>query len=250
MTRLPGPARRLVRRWVANAGYELVPRARLGLDPWADVARLIAPAVVRTVFDVGAHEGETYLELRRRFPAARIYCVEPYSAAFEALARRLAGDARAQAIRAALGDTDGEATLHCHRRSHWNSLLPDSATIGRLVPAPLISPAGSEPCEVRRLDTLCRDLRVDHIDLLKLDAQGFELHILRGAGDLLTTRRIRLIHTEVSLAHYYDGQCSFEALVAYLRSNGYGLVDLYVLDHARAEDGSLLWCDLLFLAPA
>lgn len=244
----PASIRRLARRLVQHAGYSLLPAERLGLDALNDVAYLCRPSLPEVIFDVGAHEGETYVDLRRRFPTASIYCFEPYTAAFKTLAARLAADPAARAFRLALGDRNGPATLHCHRRSHWNSLLPDAPTLAALVPAELVTRVGDELCEVQRLDDFCALHAVTRIDLLKLDVQGFELRVLAGSRALLQGHRIRMIYTEVAFAPYYDGQCFFRDLLDFLDPLGYRLVALYYLDHGRAPNGLLRWCDALFLA--
>lgn len=63
------------------------------------------------------------------------------------------------------------------------------------------------------------------IDYLKLDTQGNELSILKGAESLLTGKRINVIRVEVSTVPVYKDQAVFSEIDTYLRYFGYELVD-------------------------
>ena len=43
---------------------------------------------ISTIFDVGAHEGQSALKFREAFPLATIHCFEPVSVQYEKLATR------------------------------------------------------------------------------------------------------------------------------------------------------------------
>eukprot|EP00928_Gymnodinium_smaydae_P062995 TRINITY_DN46705_c0_g1_i1.p1 TRINITY_DN46705_c0_g1~~TRINITY_DN46705_c0_g1_i1.p1 ORF type:complete len:577 (-),score=40.82 TRINITY_DN46705_c0_g1_i1:204-1934(-) len=63
------------------------------------------------------------------------------------------------------------------------------------------------------------DLRIENVDLLKLDVQGMELAILQGAQDML--KRVLVVHAEVSFEPMYVGQPLFGDIDAFLRSHGF-----------------------------
>jgi len=60
--------------------------------------------------------------------------------------------------------------------------------------------------------------------LLKLDVQGFELHVLRGADKRLAD--VRLVQAEMSFVTLYDGQPDWRAVVDYLDSHGVKLINV------------------------
>jgi len=64
------------------------------------------------------------------------------------------------------------------------------------------------------------------IDYLKIDTQGSELKILRGAEKLLNEKRINVLKIEVSTIAVYQDQVLFSDIDIYLRHKGYILVDL------------------------
>ncbi len=63
------------------------------------------------------------------------------------------------------------------------------------------------------------------IDYLKLDTQGSELSILKGAIDLLSAKKIQVIKVEVSTIPVYKEQAFFSDIDLFLRGYNYTLVD-------------------------
>ena len=53
--------------------------------------------------------------------------------------------------------------------------------------------------ECKTLDTLCKELSLDHIDYLKIDAEGAELKIIQGAKNLLMRHNIKYVQFEYGL---------------------------------------------------
>ncbi len=88
-------------------------------------------------------------------------------------------------------------------------------------------------------DLLPRDLQV--LDLLKLDCQGAELSVLRGAGGRI--RAIRWIYCEVSIEPIYDGAPLFGELHAFLRDAGF---ELRRMGGFSGSGQSIQWADALY----
>lgn len=63
------------------------------------------------------------------------------------------------------------------------------------------------------------------VDFLKLDTQGTELEILKGAENLLNNNKISVIKTEFSNIPVYKNQCTFSEIDSYLKANGFILID-------------------------
>jgi hypothetical protein len=81
------------------------------------------------------------------------------------------------------------------------------------------------------------------VDLLKLDTQGSELDILRGADE--TLRSVRFLQLEVSLVRYNEGGPLADEVFAFLRERDFFLHDVFDLKYAPGSD-DLIQLDCLF----
>ena len=207
--------------------YRLLKRLNLGHDPLSDV-RTILEDRVAVVFDVGAHVGETATRFVAAFPKATIFSFEPDPDSFGALRAVARTAGRIEAINAAVGETDGRAVFFVNQFDQTSSLLRAAPGASEyLLDRAGLMPRSEIDVPVLRLDRFCAGRGIARIDLLKLDAQGYELRILDGSQGLLDRVAIPLIYTEVSFVRIYEGQPLFPEIYQYLFERGYRLVWLY-----------------------
>lgn len=198
--------------------------------------------VPATVLDVGANKGQFSRAAATAFPGARIIAFEPLEAVAAEWREHLADVASAEIHVCALGATDGTVAFHPHEYSLSSSVLP------------LTSGAGNEggdgagelaPVEVpvRRLDDVVTldDLRGPL--LAKLDVQGYELEVLRGAA--ATLRHVDALVVELAFERRYEGQPLFTEVLDHLGEHGFAL-DVPI-DVRRDEGGTVVEMDGLFL---
>ena len=74
-------------------------------------------------------------------------------------------------------------------------------------------------------DAFFRSQNLERVDFLKLDTQGTELDILKGALDYLRSGKIAVIKTEVSFLPVYRDQCTFSDIDRFLKEQGFLFVD-------------------------
>jgi hypothetical protein len=79
------------------------------------------------------------------------------------------------------------------------------------------------------------------LDLLKLDCQGAELAVLKGAGEMI--RSVRWIYCEVSIDRVYDGAPLFGEIHEYLRMTGF---ELRRVGGFSGAGKSIQWADTLY----
>jgi FkbM family methyltransferase len=111
-----------------------------------------------------------------------------------------------------------------------------------------------EICQVVKtveVDTVRLDDIIDEpVHLLKLDVQGAELDVLRGAERLL--KDILVIHSEVEFYPIYRGQPLFDSVFEFLTSHDFEIFDLlrqtkYSYQGADEQLERLLWAEAIFV---
>jgi FkbM family methyltransferase len=133
-----------------------------------------------TVVDVGAHHGlYTLLASKCVGWHGRVVAVEPSPRELVRLEKhfRLNRSSNVELIPCAAGEDPGEAELYVVDRFNdkCNSLRPPATP----------EPVNTVRVKVRRLDDILSELDISKVDFLKLDAEGAELSVLRGAMKLL-----------------------------------------------------------------
>ena len=195
---------------------------------------------VDVVLDVGANAGQYGEMLREVGFRGRLVSLEPVAEAYAELERRAAADDAWEAVRVAASDVDGEITLNVTEDSRSSSVLPRNE---RFADKAGWSPKESRTVVARRLDGLVAELlRPQERAYLKLDIQGYERHVLDGAGDALA--RFEALELELSVTPLYEGQPSLAEMLPLLEQRGFKPVSIepILLD----DDGLLMELDGLF----
>lgn len=194
----------------------------------------------RTVLDVGANRGQFALVAIRRFPRAQIVCFEPLDAARAKLEHVLDGHAQLRVVASAVADSAGSADLLVSRADDSSSLLVGTDRLLATFPDTAVVERVSVPTE--RLDALVADCAVVRPMLLKIDVQGAELEVLRGATAIL--HKTDTVLVECSLVELYAGQALADEVIRFLHAHSFRLVAITspTLDDTRL----VLQADLLF----
>ena len=170
------------------------------------------------VLDVGAHNGDYALTLRRLGYSGPICCFEPNPEAFAEMSRRFSRDPGWSGRNVALGACAGVRRLHVPRLNNLASFLEslDQAENTREVDV-----------RIETLDDVLAGLlestgarRV----LLKTDTQGYDLEVIRG-GERVFEHVVGL-QCEISVVPIYEGMPHYLEVLGYLEDRGFELVNL------------------------
>lgn len=179
--------------------------------------------------DVGSRDGirPAWRELR---PHALLVGFDPDPDECERLNRAAGDTAQERYEPFALGAADGEATLHLTADPQSSSLYPPDPTALRLYPELWRhEPRGTETILTTTIDSWAERSGVGGIDALKIDVQGAELDVLRGAEQSLDS--VRIIECEVEFQELYEGQPVFTDVDRFLRDRGFTLWRLREIHH-------------------
>jgi len=148
----------------------------------------------------------------------------------------------------ALHSSQGEMDLFLATHPSMSSLLEfDPVAFGRhfgLMPgsahwARALTPQRKISVKTDTADHFFRSQNLERIDYLKLDTQGTELEILKGAREYLSAGRIAVIKTEVSLLPVYRDQCTFSDIDRFMKEQGFLFVDCaFYPDEVGAESSA------------
>ena len=159
----------------------------VGRSEVAAVRRCLRPGGV--MIDVGANVGYfTALGARCIGLTGRVFAVEPSPHAFKMLSEMVASNNLQGVIllQAGLGTENGEMTLYLPPESahnHSPTMVPNGEWRPISVP-------------VWALDDCLAEWSVDHVDLLKIDVEGYEPKVFAGAAKTLAAGRIGAILCE------------------------------------------------------
>jgi len=189
----------------------------------------------QVIFDVGAFVGDLSLEFHQHFKTATIYSFEPVLQSFNKLKSATRGIEQINSYNQALGEKVetikiplfSEASITTLRESNYDSL-----------------PISFEEINVTRLDHFVAENKISKIDILKIDVEGYEFEVLRGAGDFLS--KISCIITEVGYSRCTT-KTHFSDMDRFMEENGFSLLNIYELRPAYNDRTKLFYSNNVYI---
>lgn len=240
--------KRHIKRVLGQWGYDVrrirkLPPGRfeLGREPFVDMRNLVSTERP-VIFDVGANVGQTIANFRAHFGQPTIHAFEPSADAFAELMRRYGGMPSIYPNNLALGARSGSMTYFENEAgAEMNSLLepqPDSWGGGHVKVKRQIA--------VATVDDYCRDRKIERIDILKTDVQGFDFEVVKGAEGMIRNKAIQLVYMEILFSDMYKGQARLDEIYGFLADRGFALVTFYPFCYWQNR---ATWTDALFVHP-
>jgi FkbM family methyltransferase len=170
----------------------------------------------------------------RIFPRADILAIEPQREKQSQLEKLSQTHENIRNVGVLLGPASDE-TVDFHLNESVSSVLPEHES--------------DAPTQERRslttLDLLVEGSVFAQPDLLKVDVQGYELEVLRGAEQTLSAHPPELILMEVSLLEINEGAPLLAEVVAFMDERSYQMYDICSFMR-RPYDDALWQIDALF----
>lgn len=204
-----------------------------GLDFRRDSDRRAPQVSFATIFDVGANVGQSARRFASWFPQATVWAFEPFAEAFEQL-QQATRELDTRCFKLALGSRPEALTVALSPLSVNNSLR--NATV---------DPSG-ETVEVTTLDAFAATHEIAHIDLLKIDTEGWDLDVLRGADRLLLSSQIAFVQVEAGMNPHNPKHVPLAGLQEHLEARGYTIFGLYGQRPEWSGEARLRFVDAVF----
>ena len=164
------------------------------------------------MIDVGANIGETVIEFNKNFEIKKIYSIEPDPNSYKEIKKN--NFQNVDVFNFAASDTEGEAVLkigYLSSMSTINKINYDSfyTKFKSLVIWILTRKFAIYKNEIeikkRRLDNFIDDLKINVVDLIKIDTEGHEFDVIKGLGTKISNVKIILFehHEDNSIIKNY-----------------------------------------------
>ena len=151
------------------------------------VAKLSSPVV----FDVGANVGGYASAILRANACARLFAFEPHPSTFGRLEKQ-ARQNNFHAVQSACGSEEGRLTLYDYEMEGTSHASAVSGVISGIHQQEEVA----IKVPVTTIDVFARSRDIDSIDLLKVDTEGYELEVLKGAQSMIGEGLVRCIQLE------------------------------------------------------
>ena len=206
------------------------------LPEYARIKRLLDELAINCVIDVGANRGQTVRLFRGLGFKGYIYSFEPQPHIYALLERACRKDPKWQGFQLALGDATGSLTLKVNPESNEMSSLLN------LHRPP--SDVAEETVQVAALDSLfpmlIRPIPEPRV-FLKIDTEGYDLHVFRGATRALP--HILALKAELFVQPVFEHAPRYLEALAEFEQAGFELDNLALV--SRTEAGDLMCLNAL-----
>ncbi|HXL81266.1 MAG TPA: FkbM family methyltransferase [Pyrinomonadaceae bacterium] len=194
------------------------------------------------VFDVGANVGDFVDCVLAHQPWAVVHAFEPIPAAFQCLSSRFKEYQGIYCRNIALGSTRHEGRLNVSRYQQASSFLENGQLLDEEVYGIDFTVGETKRVSVDTVTEYSDTNHIDRIKLLKLDVQGYEIEVLKGAEPIL--RRIDYIYAEGQFQELYKDGPLYSDIFEFLNQRNFKLERMTSF---RADDnGKLMECDMIF----
>lgn len=229
-----------------GAFSEFLKSRSFSLAAYLQVKRLLNYGIKPlTIIDVGANQGQFTLTCLRHFSQSKIYSIEPNPNVIQNLFSRINNSSRITLINKAISDAKGSQQLYCHDDHQASSLLGSGDGRNKFFKSDKINQIID--VDVDTLDALFLRKALDEPILVKIDVQGYEDRVLKGAVKLL--QKIKWVVIEISFYEMYQQGVNAQSIFDIMKENGFifiAALDFHTYPSSN-EIESIVEMDALFV---
>jgi FkbM family methyltransferase len=232
--------KRNIRKMLDMMGFTIIPNNAIpvGTDYRKTIRNIFGEGAVKTVFDVGANVGQFCIHANEVFSNAIIHSFEPVSKTFELLRTNTNKFNNIKCHKLAFGSAPGTEKIFLQDNSVFNS-LSSSVNVQKK------ENQATEVIEIQTVDSFCEHNKIDRIDLLKVDTEGFDLNVLEGAISMLSSRKVKFVLIEVTFDKENTRNSSFNLVNDFLGAHSYKVLGFFN-QSVFEKSNKLSYCDALF----
>ena len=199
-----------------------------------------------TFFDIGASIGKFSISICGEYQIKKGVLIEPVSKLIPILEKSFSDKETFHIINAAISDTISESDFYYNEDADFVSSLLRIDNKGDAFASLNFNDPVLTKTKTLTLDSIVKKLQVSDIDLIKIDVQGAEHLVLKGAIE--TLKITRLVYTEFSFRPLYEKSSTFFDLYKIFYENNFILAAMS--QGYSSPNGELLQGDALFINKA
>ena len=238
--------KRLIKKIAHQLGYRVqrISPATPTANPFNEMKRIFQHVDEPIIFDVGAHHGQTAGRFREIFPNSTIYSFEPFPESFDQLRQNTRNEPNTKIFNFGLSDRNGVLKFYSNPSSATNSLLSTDINGPKTWNEGLLETKKIIEAEFRTLDSVISEEHIPEVNILKLDVQGAEHLVLKGAISAIQNGQVDLIYSEIITQPTYVDQKRFDEALEVFYDCGFDLLNIFNL--SLTENGRLRQVDVIF----
>jgi FkbM family methyltransferase len=191
------------------------------------------------IFDVGANVGQTISKLKKICPQSQIHAFEPSPECFSDLLLNTSSYSGIVYNNIGLGADVKTVQFYENELNDISSFLePTNELWGKT--------KSINQLKIMTLNEYVTNNKISRVNFLKIDTQGYELEVLKGAENQLKAGKIDVIQLEITLRKLYSDLPQMDLIIKYLLDLGYKLVAFYGFHNDNVE---AMWTDAIFISP-
>lgn len=198
---------------------------------------------IQTIIDVGASDGGFAKKIKEVIPNARLYCFEALEDIFEILNANIKDLKDVITVNLAMSDQIGPVSFY--RCVDWtgSSSMLEMNDIHKTA-YPFTANTQEVKVNASTLDHYFESNTIVRPAMLKIDVQGAEMFVLKGAKNVL--ENIDIVFCEINFVETYNNCVLFNELNSFLYERGFILSGMENVSQSTV-DGSFLQADAYFV---
>lgn len=228
-----------IRKFLNSYGYEIV-KLQDSLTT-VKVGNWLHKLNIETIVDIGSNEGQFIQTITKTLTNKKIYAFEPIRSCYQSLVANTK-QYDIKTYNYGLSDINGTTDINISSNLVSSSILGMKDLHKDLYPESAYTQ--KETIELRRLDDVFKDEKLNENILIKIDVQGYEEKVLSGGGN--TIKKAAVIIIETSFESLYEQQWLFEDVYRYFTEVGFRFIG-FADQSLSKKTGIPLYGDAIFV---
>jgi 2-O-methyltransferase len=177
------------------------------------------------IVEAGAYDGKDSVYMANYWPKSSIHSFEPIPYLYRKTVLNTKKRKNINTYQLAVGESVGTCDMFVSEEP--NNLGVPSMSSSLLAPKDHLKYSatlfpGKIIVRTTTFDVWAQENNIDHIDLMWLDMQGYELNALKASPNILST--VKVILTELEFVEAYEDQALFQEIKTWLEEQGFTMI--------------------------